>query len=313
MKPKTKAFPFMRLPVELRAEIYDYVFPRGEEIKVVEKSRVGIKTRLRRQEGLKAANTKAERGSTLTTNIRWQRPSGLSLLHVSKQILNEAAPVAYGNPVLVCPQHYVGTFLKEVGSMRKHLKYLRLSAGSGPDVFHRFDHLRANLHNLGDALDLRSLTLDHELVCAQEGNRPSDEQKAVDYCTKMLAHALWPTVKTLSAQKGQIDHVLQLVRIQHPQCRCKVTPNTCPILGLPCQFHCGHESMDGHLSGLEEKVHTSLRQRYDIVTENLRKIPMVGNVVTSDKVGPSDEALAERNPNIYWAVSAKRQLARYSG
>jgi hypothetical protein len=280
MKPKTKAFPFMRLPVELRAEIYDYVFPKGQEIKIAEKNRAGIKTRLKRQQGLKSTNTKTEGGATLSTHIRWQRPSGLSLLHVSKQILNEAAPVAYGNAVLLCPDNYITRFLKELGSMRKHLKNVRITE-SGTHVGSH-DHIRQSLVGFVDAENVRSISFDHAIICGHDLDLAFRPEYDMSRMTRLFANALWLMVKKLVAGGQTLDAVVEKVRIEVPGSW--IYGHNRSIMGgvLPCGRKGGEKPINQDLGQLEKSIHACLRQRHESTTERLQKMSVAGDVISLD-------------------------------
>jgi hypothetical protein len=248
VEPKTQVFRFLDLPSELRAAIYDYVFPKGVEIQIIEKNKSGTTSRLKRQNGLKSANTREEAtggrkgGATLCTTLRWQRPSGLNLLRVSKQLFKETVSVAYGNGILICQDNYLKTFLGELGSMRKYVKNIRICAGI--ERWDRHAKLRRSLVCLSEVgAGLRSLTFDHELVCAEpmyHHSKPTDF--ADEDPTSMFATVLEAFVDWCVEYGLELDDILPRIRIRHQKCTYCNTgchPAHCEFQTLLCQSSCG--------------------------------------------------------------------------
>ncbi|KAK5713875.1 hypothetical protein LTR17_017374 [Elasticomyces elasticus] len=97
-----------------------------------------------------------------------QEPSALALLRVSKQLLQESAPIIYGEHMFYFPDMGVmECFLRTIGGMRHFLKHLDVAG-------YMSTKCRPAFKLLNDAKNLRTITVSHDAVCDRK--RSSGDQ-----------------------------------------------------------------------------------------------------------------------------------------
>lgn len=138
----------MELAAELRCKIYGHLLEENEPIRISAYKRRPVR------EGYGYELRKNDKG--LMWDVRsgkWidQPPSNMAILQVSKRILQEAAPIAYSNEFSFAHEHYVGGFLRAIGSMRQYVKHIDLPA-------YLSDH-RDPFRYLSDMRSLRSVKI----------------------------------------------------------------------------------------------------------------------------------------------------------
>lgn len=110
-------------------------------------------------------------------------PSNHAILRVSKQTLEEAGPIAYGNNTFFFhDMTYLHVFLKGIGDMRQHLHHVKL----GP-VYKSSKYVSV-FHKLKDAKGLRTLEFNQNIVCLAEKAYPLSPSKLglVKHCRTLL-------------------------------------------------------------------------------------------------------------------------------
>jgi hypothetical protein len=115
---QSKPFPFMELPVHVRAQIISYLVydPTG----IVRMA-------------LKQGGTKGAFAPKYTTKNR------LSILRVNREIHDEAVPILYGQCFHFPGCQVLANFMLQIGGYRQHLMYIRsdtYNAQSARTVFH---------------------------------------------------------------------------------------------------------------------------------------------------------------------------------
>lgn len=210
--PVTEYFRFTDLPAELRNKIYECMLEEPEDIK--------MSSHLPRDYPKRAVRdgfTHHHPGMELSkTTGKWKGnpPSNYAILRVSKQILQEAAPIAYGNNAFrFNDMSDLKLWLEGVGTMRKLIRHIKLVDGYMSTKY------RAIYNKLKEAKDLRSLTFTHTTICRGE----KSERGEVAPSKQRLVHHMKPLLTALhklqKAGERQAD-VLDLIRINGTKRRC---------------------------------------------------------------------------------------------
>ena len=258
-------FRFMDLPTEIRAMIFGYVFGNEETtyISSPDQTKRGrrrgfippwaqntIRPYRYKGYGLRQIYTRRDRGKDMVKlNIR--RPSKLSLLQVSKQFFQEAAPVAYNRKFTFENGTAVQHFLETIGSMRRHLKVIDLVSEYGWYV----DISKASVDLLKDACDLRKVIISHRKFCADvhdRGLRAIIREIVTDI--SLLLKKLRNARRTESK-----SNVLDIVQIEHRPCiACGPQPikDECQDMRR-CGVECG-DAMAQHCRGLTALIRSAL-------------------------------------------------------
>jgi len=217
----TEYFPFFDLPPELRKMIYDLVLLEPKNIAMCTHKPVG---QPRRPVGMDFRINRKHKGlSWDRTKGKWsgQTPSSFALLFVSQRMLQETAPVAYGdNTFDFADMRWAKVFLTTIGNMRKYLKHIRF----GPTSY-RYSEASSVFNLLKSADSLRTITINHKVSCA----RVTTSQHYI-WCRwharveDLVAQAL-PMLKTLhKAREGQVAaaSVLDLFVVSNDDFACSV-------------------------------------------------------------------------------------------
>ena len=143
-----KPFRFMDLPPEIRTMVYRCHFDE-----TITAALAKNKKRVRRGEyGVHSiVDNQSDKGRTL--NISMHRVSDIELLRVSKDILEEAAPIVYEKHTFECREdHSIKACLQLLGSMAKFVQHVSLRCCTGVE--------NENLEELAKATHLRTVSID---------------------------------------------------------------------------------------------------------------------------------------------------------
>ena len=158
----TEYFRFLALPPELRTMVYGFLFEEKAAITFENCKPVG-KPRRPVRAGFRYF---PHQGMTWSKDDgKWigQVPSNHSIMRVNKQLLQEAAAVAYGtNTFSFSDTNDLKIFVDTIGDMRAYLKHLEIRTG------YNTRKARSAFYSLRSAKALRSITIFHGLLCKQQ-------------------------------------------------------------------------------------------------------------------------------------------------
>ncbi|KAK5728924.1 hypothetical protein LTR15_002065 [Elasticomyces elasticus] len=203
----TDYFRFMDLPPELRKMVYGFMLlerPPQRHFYASKKNEAGSSTprpahprsssrrctyksasRDRRpvRSGFNWHEKSAKRAGIAWDNYRGkvigQEPSALALLRVSKQLLQESAPIIYGEHRFYFPDMGVmECFLSTIGGMRHFLKHLKVEGYMSTKCRPAFKLLK-------DAKNLRTIEMSHEAVCDRKRS-PGDQPIGTKFISEIL-------------------------------------------------------------------------------------------------------------------------------
>lgn len=124
LKSSNPCFRFMDLVAELRCKIYGFLLEEKDPIKITAYRRRPVR------EGFGYETKEKQQDFVWSERLaKWinQPPSTLAILSVSRQVNKETVPIAYSNTFsFTHPQHFKA-FVRGIGSMCDHIKYIELS------------------------------------------------------------------------------------------------------------------------------------------------------------------------------------------
>lgn len=148
LKPFTKYFRFLELPLEIRRMIYDELLLEAEPIQI---NSYKDKDEPRRATGLRHYSLP---GSTARYAARF-RPNSLAIMTVNRQMLQEASATMYsGNTFRFDKFSTCQIFLTDLGTMRGHIRHISFSGWA-----YQKTKARGMFFKLKDAIGLRSISL----------------------------------------------------------------------------------------------------------------------------------------------------------
>ena len=217
--------------------------------KVIRKDRRPVR------EGFPYINPRPELGWDKNAG-KWigRTPSNFSIMRVSRQLLQEVAPIVYADNKF---EFYViddmGVFLSTIGSMRRYIKHIKFSSISCLT----YSDARRSFNFLKDALNLHTITLDHRELCSPTESRL--QPTGFDCFIKDIR----PFVKKLHSARKATDSsidILHMFCITWQICRaCEARPKTtCSGREPDCYGTC-HDA-DKHCKHIEARIRTSLMQ-----------------------------------------------------
>ena len=210
-----QAFRFLELPAEIRNMIYSHLFEDGREVQIGTykphgKPRRPVSPTFRTP----GWGTKPQGAVWDSENGKWdgQEHSSHAILRVCRQLLSEAAPVAYGGNIYGATRFCdLNLFLTSIGSMRRFLRHVRL-----PNRQHGSSSAVLVFKALRDALDLRSVIVSHTNACDARTRTWYSYYLVVT--PKVLAHWLRPILngiveRQLAVNEAAETDVLDIVKI----------------------------------------------------------------------------------------------------
>ncbi|EME85642.1 uncharacterized protein MYCFIDRAFT_82619 [Pseudocercospora fijiensis CIRAD86] len=204
LEPVTDHFRFLDLPPEIRNLIYDELLREHRPVRIAT-----YKAKGRARRAVRSTLHQSHPGLTWNSKFgTWtgQASSAHVILQVNKQMLAEAAPIAYGSNVFQLDDHRgLRDFLEGIGSMRAHLKQIRLLS----PIYYSTVAITA-LHKLKDAKGLASLEFPRNMlsdnVHAYKGITP---QGLFNDCKQLLKVLCNHRKK----QKDGFNELLEIIKI----------------------------------------------------------------------------------------------------
>lgn len=181
------------------------------------------------------------------------------ILRVSKQILQEAAPVLYGNNIL---RFYdlgdMRTFLERIEGMRPYIRHLHVNK----DGWYR-SRARNCFKNLKDVTSLRTLAFSHGDVCSDTDYPYNRFSTTPDRLVDALYGAFRLLLKAHQESESPIN-IADIIKIHWKKCiRCEAATTEfaadADCLGLPKRFYSSSckvkcKEADEHCKAIESKI-----------------------------------------------------------
>ncbi|KAF7194399.1 hypothetical protein HII31_04204 [Pseudocercospora fuligena] len=213
LEPVTDHFRFLDLPPEIRNLIYDELLLEHSPVKIVT-----YKAKGRARRAVRSTLHHGHPGLTWNSKLgtwKGQASSAHVILQVNKQILAEAGPIAYGSNVFQLDDYRgLRDFLEGIGSMRAHLKQIRLLS----PIYYTTVATTA-LHKLKDAKGLVSLEYPRDLLSDNPQSYKGVTPQGLFNDCKQLLKALYSYRKK---HKGSVDDLVNIIKITpgvHPICK----------------------------------------------------------------------------------------------
>lgn len=251
----TPGFRFLDLPPEIRNKVYGYLLEEANPI--------GIHTYSPVRKPVRSVRAGYVPGSyTTRAGLTWDKetckwigepPSAFALLRVCKQMLQETAPVAYGNNTF-SPRSFrdAHVWFNAIGSMRRYVRRFQL-----PERAHGRSHLHTIFSKLQTAVDLRSIIVDHSNVCSQSW------EWLCTYRPAALASRLAPLLKALkkafvrNGTRSPRD-LLEILTVTYETChQCKIGHHErCSDYKSNCDTTCAE--LDEHCQDLQVEFRSAV-------------------------------------------------------
>lgn len=256
-----QCFRFLDLPAELRNNIYELLFPEqspmrksGKNIRLYH-SRPGFKTTSRNRE-------RDNKNDILRVSMR--PPSNLvaNVLSVCRQVLHEAAPIAYASSTFCGELGPLNAFLLAAGGMCDSLQHLEVLPGAKLEASSVWSGIGTTLTRLASSRMLRNITIPHRAVCACRDKLRFGEPFRVPYYLDRHVRGFCQG-KTASGANAALSCIRVLTETC---CNCSASNNH----RRPCvasdasvfpNFDCG-EAMRKHCIELESKTMAELRAAF---------------------------------------------------
>ena len=256
------SFRLFDLPPEVRGMIYGYLVQKACPVKIVSLKVKGQSRRPVRYNFISKAHNRHKGLIWEPTTGKWlnQGPSNFALLQVNKQILQEAAPIVYGDNVFDFETTSgLNVFLNKIGTMRKYLSHVRLPRGAP----YTMGCGRTVFNSLLPAMDLRMLAISHIAICSGGGRRAGcvTGQNFVDDC-KLYLRKLH---KSLWAKDSKLN-VLDVVQVVAESCEdCKAGQSShCKGQGKGCRMRCDDTRVQEHCREVGARLRVLLAEELNI-------------------------------------------------
>jgi hypothetical protein len=214
--PKSKIFPFMELPAELRNMIYAYALTDPSGIKLVaafKDRRRTVKRMSAFPERIPRMATGRGRASSTNNDVHAQKeecaPLVSSLLAVNKQIYKEGVDILYSNEFIFTDSAALYSFLINLGpASSKHLRTIRLMKW----CFSR-DSKAYNHSSFAVLIWATNLTTFHIEASPSRSWRGSPKRDA-----EQIYRNAFPWLEAVGAAKGKPDAAVDVLRLSDEFC-----------------------------------------------------------------------------------------------
>lgn len=296
LEPDVAGFPFLKLPAELRILVYSFVFG-GEE-------RVRIGSIKQTNEPKRAVRASLE-GLPFRDSYRRKRDDrarvdALSpvqkLLTLSKQVLEEAAPVIYSDRYF----RFIDTrvfkiWLNSIGDMRRLVRHVHV----GDDGYGGWHRTSAGcvVTKLKDATDLRSFSIIHSNICGNGGRYMRWRTHTSNFAYQISR--IWARNKDKIANPADL---LDIIKVKWERCKvCAPLAPAFPETESTCRNIDGPHWLSPPCATSCEKAAKHCLK----VQRELRKL-VAKELHIEDPLAPSDdEEVAEDDPAALAATEVK--------
>ena len=252
-------FRILDLPIELRKMIYNFVIEEGEIIDISTWKPTNQPYRPVRsvfwQRDQTRKRNKTSRVNRSTGKWIGTPPDEMALMRVNHEFHQEAVTLLYSVPIFTF-QDWGGlaVFLDTVGSMRKHLRQIKLIG----EEWQKTKVARAaNL--LKDATNLRALIVKHNMICEDYSGwryyRRGSPDSLVAYCLPFLR-----ALQTARKSSGSAENVLDIIKLEEGECGDPCDPAVNAGIRRCFRTSCGKtcEESAAHHQAVVQKIRKSL-------------------------------------------------------